>query len=51
MLEQVVQRGCGCPVPRDVQGQVGWDPEQSDLVLDLATGNRASSKGVEPDDP
>ena len=29
---QAVQRGCGCPIPVGVQGQVGWGPEQPDLV-------------------
>ena len=23
-LEQVDLRGCGCPVPGDIQGQAGW---------------------------
>ena len=31
-LAQVAQRGCGCPVPGGVQGQVGWGPGQPDLV-------------------
>lgn len=31
-LEQVAQTRCGCHIPRSVQGQVGWSPEQSDLV-------------------
>ena len=32
MLEQAAQRGCGCPIPGGVQGQVGWDPGQPGLV-------------------
>ena len=24
MLEQVAQRSCECPIPRDIQGQDGW---------------------------
>ena len=32
MLEQTVQRGCGCPIPGGVQGQVGWGPGQPGLV-------------------
>ena len=40
MLEQL-SRGCGCPIPGGVQGQVGWSPGQSDLVHDLAVGNPA----------
>ena len=31
-LEQVAQRGCGCPIPGRVQGQVGWVFEQPGLV-------------------
>lgn len=30
-LEQVAQRGGGCPVPGNSQGQVGQDSEQPDL--------------------
>jgi len=26
-LEQVAQKGGGCPVPRDIQGQAGWGCE------------------------
>ena len=26
-LEQVAPRGGGCPIPRDTQGQAGWDSE------------------------
>ena len=32
MLEQTAQRGCGCPVPKGVQGRVGWGPGQPGLV-------------------
>jgi len=39
MLEQAAQRGGGCPIPGGVQGQNIWDPEQSDLILDLVVGN------------
>jgi len=39
--EQVDWRGCWCPIPGDVQGQVGWKPGQPDLLLDLAAGNPA----------
>ena len=31
-LGQVAQRGCGCPIPGSVQGQVGWGFEQPGLV-------------------
>ena len=48
MLEQVDQRGCGCPIPGGVYDQVGWGPEQSGLVFDLAIGNPAcDSAGLE----
>uniref|UniRef100_A0A8C0AM81 Complex I assembly factor ACAD9, mitochondrial n=1 Tax=Buteo japonicus TaxID=224669 RepID=A0A8C0AM81_9AVES len=30
-LGQVAQRGCGCPIPGRVQGQVGWGFEQPGL--------------------
>ena len=46
MLEQAVQRGCGCPVPGGVRGQAGGCPGQSDLVLDLETDNFACGRGV-----
>jgi len=44
--ERVVRpwRGCGCPVPGGVQGQVGWGPGQ--LVLDLEVGGPACGWGV-----
>ena len=32
VLEQAAQRGCGCPVPGCVQGQVEWGPGQPGLV-------------------
>ena len=32
VLERAAQRGCGCPVPGGVQGQVGWGPGQPGLV-------------------
>jgi len=32
VLERAARRGCGCPVPGGVQGQVGWGPGQPDLV-------------------
>jgi len=39
-------KSCGCPIPGGVQGQVGWGPGQSDLVLDLVVGNPAHGRGV-----
>ena len=41
-LEQVAQRGCGCPIPGSVQGQVGWGFEQPGLV----EGVPAHGRGV-----
>ena len=33
-LEQVAQRGGGCPIPGD-SGQAGWGAEQLDLQVSL----------------
>ena len=41
MLEQTAQRGCGCPVPGGVQGQVAWGPGQPGLVLNGEVGDSA----------
>ena len=35
-LEQVDLRGCGCPVPGDIQGQAGWGSEHSEVSLFIA---------------
>ena len=32
------QKGCGCPVPGGVQGQVGWGPGQHGLVNGEVSG-------------
>ena len=45
MLEQAAQRGCGCPVPGGVQGQVGWGPGQPGLVLNVEVGGPACGRG------
>jgi len=42
-LALAAQRSCGCPIPGSVQGQVGWDFEQPDLV----GGGPTHSRGVE----
>ena len=42
VLEQADQRGCGCPIPGGVQGQVGWS-EQPGLGLNVEVGGCASS--------
>ena len=39
-LEQVAQRGCGCPLPGSIQGQAGWDFEQPGLVQDVTAFKR-----------
>jgi len=31
-LEQVAQRGGGCPILGDTQGQAGWGSEQPDVA-------------------
>ena len=41
MLKQVALGGCGCSVPKGVQGYDGWGPGQPDLVFDLAVDNPA----------
>jgi len=43
VLEWVAQKDCGCPVP---EGQVGWGPGQSYLVLDIAADNPACGRGA-----
>lgn len=44
-----VQRCCGCPIPRGVQGQIGWDPEEPGLVPDGVVGNPPHGRGLELD--
>jgi len=31
-------RGCRCPIPGGVQGQVGWGPGQPGLILNVEVG-------------
>ena len=45
-LEQVAQRGDSCPIPGNLQRQVGWRSEQPDLVEDVP----AYCRGVGLDD-
>ncbi len=45
-LEQVAQRGGRCPIPGNIQGQVGRGSEQPDLVGDVP----ASCRGAGLDD-
>jgi len=40
------QRGCGCPIPGGVQGQVGWGPGQPGLVLNRELGGPACTRRV-----
>ena len=51
MLEWAAQRGCGCPVPRGVQGQVGWGPGYPSLVLNVEVGALHAAGVLELDDP
>ena len=37
---RVAQRGGGCPIPGNVQGQVGRGSEQPDLVEDVPAHGR-----------
>ncbi|KAK4818784.1 LOW QUALITY PROTEIN: hypothetical protein QYF61_019130 [Mycteria americana] len=46
MLEQVAQRGGRCPMPGNIQGQVGWGSEQPDLVEDVPTHCRGAKYKV-----
>lgn len=46
VLEQTDQRGCGCPIPGETQGQVGWETGRPDLEV----GNAAHGRGLEQDD-
>ena len=45
-LEEVSQRGGGCPIPGNIPGQVGQGSEQPDLVEDVP----AHGRGVGRDD-
>ena len=47
MLAQAAQRGCGCPVPGGVQGQVGCGPGQPALVLNVEVDGPACVSRVE----
>jgi len=51
VLERAAQRGCGCPIPGGVQGQVGWGPGQPGLVLNGEVGGPALCGGLEIHDP
>ena len=42
-LEQVAQRGCGCPIPEGIRGQAGCGSGQRGLVV----GDPVHGKGIE----
>ena len=44
-LKQVAQRGIGAPIPRIIQGQVGWGSEQPGLVEDVPAHCRGVGLG------
>jgi len=44
-LEHVAQRSCGCPLPGNVQGQVGWGFEKPGLVEDASAHGRGIGTG------
>ena len=44
VLEQATQRGCGCSIPGDVQGQVGWGPGQPGIILDMEVHDSACGR-------
>jgi len=41
-LAQVAQRVGRCPIPGNIQGQVGWGSEQPDLVEDVSAHCRGT---------
>lgn len=47
-LGQVTQRCCGCSIPGDVQGQVGWVPVHPDLVAWNPMGFEVPSNSANP---
>jgi len=50
MVQTVTGIGCPeklwVPIPGGVEGQVGWDPVQPGLVLNVEVGGPACSGGV-----
>ena len=44
-LAQVAQRGGRCPIPGNIQGQVGQDSEQPDLAEDVPAHCRGVGLG------
>lgn len=39
-LQQVAQRGYGCPIPGSVEGQLRWDPKQPHLPSGIPAHGR-----------
>ena len=39
-VEQVAQGSCGCPIPGNIQGEVGRGSEQPDQVQDVPVRGR-----------
>lgn len=50
VLEQAARRGCGCPIPRCVQGRVAWGSGRPGLVHGLVVDSPPCGGGLEPDD-
>lgn len=50
VLELVIQRGSGCPIPGGVQGLVGWGPGQTGIALNMELGALNEVGGLELDD-
>jgi len=46
VLEQAAQRGCECPIPGGVKGQVGWGSGQPGLILDGEVVGPACIRGA-----
>lgn len=46
MLERASWGSCGCPIPGNAQGRVGWGPGLTDLVPDLVISNPVQGREV-----
>lgn len=42
------QRGCGCPIPSNIQGQVGQGPQQPETLLSLEPDHLEVSSQAKP---
>jgi len=45
VLQYAAQRGGGCPIPGDIQGQAGWSSEQPDVAVDVPVHCRGFGLG------